>query len=118
MLDIDAELSAHMIKEENVLFPYVKKLISLSNSGGKPDGNAGTVLDPINVMTAEHEKVGEYFSEIEVLSSGYTLPEDACGSYNLYYRLLEEFEDDLHLHIHLENNILFPKALALEEELR
>ena len=107
-----------MIKEEKVLFPYVKKLVSLRNSGSKLEANSGTVLDPINAMTAEHELVGSYFSEIEVLSSGYTLPADACGSYNLYYRLLEEFEDDLHLHIHLENNILFPKALVLEEELR
>jgi len=118
VLDIDAELSAHMIKEEKVLFPYVKKLVSLSNNGGQLEANSGTVLDPINTMIAEHELVGAYFSEIEVLSSGYALPKDACGSYNLYYRLLEEFEDDLHLHIHLENNILFPKALVLEEELR
>lgn len=118
VLDIDAELSAHMIKEENVLFPYIKKLVSFNNSGGKLEASSATVLDPINAMTAEHELVGACFSEIEVLSSGYTLPEDACGSYNLYYRLLEEFEDDLHLHIHLENNILFPKALSLEEELR
>jgi regulator of cell morphogenesis and NO signaling len=69
-------------------------------------------------MIAEHEQVGAWFEKIQKISSRYTIPADACGSYNLYYRLLEEFEDDLHLHIHLENNILFSKALAVEGELK
>ncbi len=119
VLKIGDELSSHMVKEENVLFPYIKNLAAISaNPERKLDLLAGSVLQPINMMIAEHEQVGAWYEEIQKLSSGYTLPEDACGSYNLYYRLLEEFEDDLHLHIHLENNILFPKALALEAELK
>ena len=65
----------------------------------------------------EHEVVGENLAAIRKLSHDYTLPEDACASYSLLYRLLDEFEDDLHLHIHLENNILFPKAVDLEKRL-
>jgi regulator of cell morphogenesis and NO signaling len=69
------------------------------------------------MMEMEHEMVGKNFEEIRKLSTNYSLPQDACASYSLLYRLLEEFEDDLHTHIHLENNILFPKALAMEKEL-
>ena len=69
-------------------------------------------------MEMEHELVGKYFEEIRALTVNYTLPADACASYSLLYRLLDEFEDDLHLHIHLENNILFPKAIELEKSLQ
>ena len=69
------------------------------------------------MMEMEHEVVGENLEEIRRLSDNYTLPEDACASYSLLYRMLDEFEEDLHLHIHLENNILFPKALDLEKQL-
>ena len=68
-------------------------------------------------MEMEHELVGKNLAEIRDLSNNYTLPADACASYNLLYNLLNEFEEDLHLHIHLENNILFPKALQMEKEL-
>ena len=78
----------------------------------------GTVQNPISVMEMEHEMVGKNMEEIRMLTNNYSLPEDACASYNLLYRLLAEFEDDLHTHIHLENNILFPKALKLEENNR
>jgi regulator of cell morphogenesis and NO signaling len=77
----------------------------------------GTIQSPISVMETEHEKVGKSLEEIRVLSRNYTLPEDACASYSLLYRMLDEFENDLHVHVHLENNILFPKALALEKKL-
>jgi regulator of cell morphogenesis and NO signaling len=69
-------------------------------------------------MEMEHEEVGKNLEEIRELTNNYTLPEDACASYSLLYRLLDEFEEDLHLHIHLENNILFPKALAMEKQLQ
>jgi len=68
-------------------------------------------------METEHETVGKNLEEIRILSNNYALPEDACASYSLLYRMLDEFEDDLHTHVHLENNILFPKALELEKKL-
>lgn len=114
--EIYAELMSHMQKEEKVLFPYIKELETV-HAGEKPMHAAqfGTVQAPINMMEMEHEVVGKNLAEIRTLSNNYTLPEDACASYSLLYRLLAEFEDDLFLHIHLENNILFPKALKLEK---
>ena len=116
--EINTELSAHLLKEEKVLFPYIKQLASAStNSQDAPFSHFGTVQNPINMMEMEHEIVGKNLESIRALSNDYTLPEDACASYSLLYRMLDEFEDDLHTHIHLENNILFPKALDLEKSL-
>jgi regulator of cell morphogenesis and NO signaling len=118
--EINTELSAHLIKEEKVLFPYIKQLVisSQDNSLPKQAEHFGTVQAPINMMEMEHEIVGKNLEEIKILSNNFALPEDACASYSLLYRLLEEFQEDLHIHIHLENNILFPKALKLEKELK
>jgi len=115
--DINAELTAHMLKEEKVLFPYIK---ALANSQGNAENapHFGTVRNPISIMEAEHELVGRNLEEIRHLSNNYSLPEDACGSYGLLYKMLAEFEDDLHTHVHLENNILFPKALKMEEAIQ
>lgn len=110
-----SELTSHMIKEENMLFPYIKELASAQNNS-RLHGQ-GSVKDPVNVMEMEHEAVGNAFSVLRSVSNNYKLPEDACASYSLLYRMLDEFEEDLHLHIHLENNILFPKALELERSL-
>ncbi|MEI8097212.1 MAG: iron-sulfur cluster repair di-iron protein [Sediminibacterium sp.] len=112
---INAELGAHMIKEEKILFPYIKALV-IAEKGIAPiqASHFGTIQNPINMMEMEHEAVGEYLAEIRSLSNDYTLPSNACASYSLLYRMLHEFETDLHLHIHLENNILFPKSLVLE----
>jgi len=110
------EMSSHMIKEEKILFPYIKELVS-ANNGEAHASQLGSVKNPINMMEMEHELVGKNMEEIRQLSNDYTLPEDACASYSLLFRMLEEFEDDLHLHIHLENNILFPKALEVEKKL-
>lgn len=116
--EIYAELSAHLVKEEKVLFPYVKELVvAKDRSQLLQTAHLGSVQNPINMMEMEHEVVGENLEEIRRLSSNYALPEDACASYSLLYRMLDEFEEDLHLHIHLENNILFPKALDLEKQL-
>ncbi len=111
------EMMSHMVKEEKVLFPYIKALVAATN-GVQPlqASHFGTVQNPINMMEMEHEVVGNNLAEIRNLTNDYTLPEDACASYSLLYRLLEEFEEDLHLHVHLENNILFPKALKLEKD--
>jgi regulator of cell morphogenesis and NO signaling len=113
--EVDAELSAHMMKEEKVLFPYIKELVSAAGSANaRPTSHFGTVRNPINMMEMEHELVGKNLEKIRVLSHNYSLPADACASYNLLYKMLEEFENDLHIHVHLENNILFPKAIAME----
>ncbi|EMR02384.1 iron-sulfur cluster repair di-iron protein [Cesiribacter andamanensis] len=113
------ELMGHLPKEEEILFPFIKQLVQASSSGRpleKP--HFGTVENPVRMMEMEHEAAGHDLEKIRELSNHYTLPEDACGSYRLLFSLLEEFESDLHLHIHLENNILFPKALELEKALR
>ncbi len=117
--EIYAELIAHMAKEESVLFPYIKALVAAKNNMQPLQAAVfGTVQNPINMMEMEHEMVGKNLDEIRTLSHNYLLPEDACASYSLLYRMLDEFEEDLHLHIHLENNILFPKALEVEKTLK
>lgn len=111
-----SELESHMLKEENILFPYIKKM-------AKVDGNQvltppfGTVQHPVSMMEMEHEDAGELMSVIRKLSSGFTPPEDACTTYRVLFNLLEDFENDLHEHVHIENNVLFPKAIQIENEL-
>lgn len=110
------EILSHMVKEENVLFPFIRALVNKQNTnqGMQPVG-FGSVKNPINMMEHEHVIVGEYLQEARNLANNYQLPAGACASYGMLYRLLDEFEDDLHLHIHLENNILFKKAIQLEQ---
>ena len=116
--EVNAELSAHIIKEEKVLFPYIKELVLANKNEQVPQAaHFGSVQNPINMMEMEHEMVGKNLDEIKTLTKNYSLPEDACASYSLLYKMLDEFENDLHLHIHLENNILFPKALEIEKKL-
>jgi len=117
--EVNNELVVHMVKEERVLFPYIKELVAATKyTQPLHAAQFGTVQNPINMMEMEHEVVGKNLEEIRTLSNNYTLPEDACASYSLLYRMLDEFEEDLHLHIHLENNILHPKALELEKQLQ
>jgi len=117
-LKVVDELNRHMMKEENVLFPYIKILVSNKRQGVTLEPSPfGTIKNPIRMMEAEHEEVGDVMEEINKLSNNYTPPANACTTFRLSYAKLKEFEDDLHQHIHLENNILFPKAIALEEEL-
>lgn len=106
-----AELSAHLIKEENILFPYIKKLVNSQENIIAP---FGSVENPIHMMESEHEDAGELMRNIRNLSSDFTPPADACTTYRVLFSFLAEFETDLHEHIHLENNILFPKAIELE----
>jgi regulator of cell morphogenesis and NO signaling len=113
---IFAEFSEHLRKEEEILFPFIKKLAASAPSQGTENScQVSTIQSPITVMETEHEMAGKDLEEIRVLSNNYSLPEDACASYSLLFRMLDEFENDLHIHVHLENNILFPKALALEK---
>ncbi|RIV51110.1 iron-sulfur cluster repair di-iron protein [Flagellimonas taeanensis] len=109
------ELSMHMKKEELVLFPWIRKMSSgnLNDSTVEPP-HFGTVKNPIKMMMNEHDNEGERFRKIAHLSNDYTPPSDACNTYRVTFSLLQEFEDDLHRHIHLENNILFPKSEVLE----
>lgn len=108
------ELAAHMQKEETILFPYIRKM---ETAKGHVQAPFGTVENPIRMMMHEHNTEGERFRKIAALTNNYTLPEDGCNTYRVTLALLREFEEDLHLHIHLENNILFPKVIALEKEL-
>lgn len=112
------ELLHHMNKEEKVLFPLINYLVDTKNFSEKPKTRGyGTVQNPIRQMIFEHDNAGNLIQEIRKLSNGFFPPEDACTTFSLVYSELEEFEKDLHQHIHLENNILFPKAIKLEEEL-
>jgi regulator of cell morphogenesis and NO signaling len=112
------ELAKHMKKEELILFPFVRKLAKAKHEGSKVAApQFGTVQNPIEAMMQEHTTEGDRFRKIEELSNNYTPPQDACNTYGVTLGLLKEFEQDLHLHIHLENNILFPKAIELEREL-
>lgn len=116
--EVSAELKSHMLKEERVLFPYIKAIVMAKNAG-EPAQQAhfGTVQHPINMMEMEHEFAGTAMATLRSITNGYALPHDACATWGLLFRLLDAFEQDLHLHVHLENNILFPKALALEKAL-
>lgn len=111
------ELTQHMKKEELVLFPFIKNMVSSSISGQALDApHFGTVQNPVSMMMHEHDGEGERFRKIAALSDNYTPPADACNTYKVTYSMLKEFEEDLHKHIHLENNILFPSAIALEQK--
>ncbi|WP_271393890.1 iron-sulfur cluster repair di-iron protein [Aequorivita sinensis] len=113
------ELAAHMKKEELILFPFIKKLVKAEREGTEvPPIHFGTVENPIKMMEAEHEEAGEILRKIAKLSNNFTPPQGACNTYKAFYSKLEEFEQDLHQHVHLENNILFPKALKLEKTLK
>lgn len=111
------ELAAHLKKEELILFPFVKKMVNAQlEQGGVQSPQFGTVENPIEMMMQEHDNEGERFRQIAALTDNYTPPADACNTYRVMFAMLEEFEQDLHLHIHLENNILFPKAIKLEQQ--
>lgn len=112
------ELAKHMKKEELILFPYVRKMVKAKQVNSKIEApHFDTVQNPIAMMMHEHSHEGERFRKIEELSNNYTPPHDACNTYRITFALLKEFEQDLHLHIHLENNILFPKTIELENKL-
>ncbi len=112
------ELAQHMKKEELILFPFIKKLVKAELSDERiQQPHFGTVENPIAMMMHEHDAEGERFRKIAELTNTYTPPADACNTYKVTYAMLQEFEQDLHKHIHLENNILFPAAAALEKKL-
>jgi regulator of cell morphogenesis and NO signaling len=113
------DLKQHMMKEEEVLFPHIKYLVKSKAGGTKSESPYfGTVKNPIRMMELEHQSVGDELFEIRKLSNNYSVPEDACNTFSVTFQELKEFEEDLHKHVHLENSILFPKSVILEEDLK
>ncbi len=112
------ELQLHMNKEEKILFPITKQLwLNFQNKLNPSEMPFGSVKIPIQMMMLEHENAGEALRKIAELTENYSIPEGACNSYRVMLAKLNEFEEDLHQHVHLENNILFPKAIQLEKDL-
>ena len=113
--EVGQEMIMHMQKEEQILFPYIDALERAANAHGSVEPPFfQTVRNPIQAMMKEHDAAGELVKQIRKASSDYTAPADACPSYMALYQDLREFEADLHQHVHLENNILFPRAVELE----
>ena len=111
------ELSLHMMKEESMLFPYLVQMEdALRERRPVPPAMFGSVEMPISRMLADHDDAGALTARIRALSRGFAAPADACPTYHALYQGLEDFERDLHRHIHLENNILFPRALDMERK--
>jgi regulator of cell morphogenesis and NO signaling len=116
--NVSKELIGHMQKEENVLFPLIKILDELNKRQGNVNTNIPNIKQPVSVMEREHENAGEAMEKIREFSGNFTLPDDACNTFMVTYKELIEFEQDLHKHVFLENAILFPKAIALEDKLK
>lgn len=116
---VGADLMSHMNKEEKILFPFIKELAEVQRHGGSVPASAfGKVSNPIRMMEFEHELAGEALHTIREITNNFTLPPEACNSYNILYKKLDEYENDLHRHVHLENNLLFPKAILAERDLQ
>lgn len=108
------EMEGHMKKEELILFPRIKELQKLTeHKTANFQLNIGYLQSPITIMEQEHDHAGSLLNEIRMLSNGYNPPVDACTTYRLSFAVLQAFELDLHQHVHLENNILFPKAISM-----
>lgn len=111
------ELASHLKKEELILFPFVKRMVKAKMESTEIQSpQFETVENPIELMMQEHDNEGERFRQIAELSNNYNPPADGCNTYKVTFAMLQEFEQDLHLHIHLENNILFPGAIELEKQ--
>lgn len=111
------QLAQHMKKEELILFPAIRRMIAAERAGTAYEmAPFGSIENPIHMMEHEHEVEGDRFDSLAQLTDNYTPPDWACNTFKVTYALLQEFEQDLHVHIHLENNVLFPKAIALEKQ--
>jgi regulator of cell morphogenesis and NO signaling len=109
---VGRDLEPHLMKEEHVLFPYIAELAGAEKPRSSPFGSVG---NPIRMMEREHELVGNEMRLIRALTNDFTPPKDGCNTYRVCFAELLRFEQDLHRHVHLENNVLFPKVLALEQ---
>jgi regulator of cell morphogenesis and NO signaling len=110
VVELRADLEPHLLKEERVLFPAIRALAS-----GAQDFPFGTVRNPIGMMSKEHDRAGELLAALRDITGGYRVPDDGCASYRSLYERLAALEADTHRHIHLENNVLFPAAIELED---
>ena len=109
----------HLVKEEEILFPYIRALAAAEEQGtGAPPNMFGTVMNPIRMMESEHTSAGNELEALRSLMSNFTVPPDGCTTYRVCFEELAAFDRDLRMHIHLENNILFPKAVALEMQMQ
>jgi regulator of cell morphogenesis and NO signaling len=111
--DLRAELESHLMKEERILFPFIAQL---ETGAGAGHPMLGHVASPIRVMEAEHDHAWAALATLRKLTSGYAPPANACATFRDYYESLSILERELHEHIHLENNVLFPRAQAMEDE--
>lgn len=115
---LHSEMINHLDKEEELLFPYIKEMVEAEKNNEAPEQpDYISAANPVSMMEDEHDEAGEAIAKIRELSNDFTPPEDACATYRILFENLEGFEKDLHKHVHLENNILFPKALELEKRL-
>jgi regulator of cell morphogenesis and NO signaling len=114
LADLRSELEPHLVKEERVLFPTIRELATATSA---PSFHCGSLRNPISVMLSEHDRAGELLATLRQLTSGYTPPADGCASYTALFRGLGELEADTHLHVHKENNVLFPMVEQLEVRL-
>jgi len=115
---VKKELTSHMKKEEMVLFPYIKEMVRVQReqkSFTQPP--FGTIKNPIRLMEQEHQYAGDGFRIMKSITNNFIPPENACNTYRVTFSMLDEFENDVHKHVHLENNILFPRAISLEYDL-
>jgi regulator of cell morphogenesis and NO signaling len=110
--EVRADLEPHLLKEERVLFPAIREL-----GDGRHDFTFGSISNPVRVMHTEHDRAGELLADLRAATSSYEVPADGCASYRSLYERLEALEHDTHLHIHKENHLLFPSAIALNDAL-
>ena len=110
---VKEEMEQHMQKEEMILFPRIKEIEKMVAEGKEVNINSTYLLSPVRMMEQEHDHAGSMLAEIRRLTDNFMPPADACTTYRLSFAALEAFELDLHRHVHLENNILFPKAMQL-----
>lgn len=111
---VACDLEQHLLKEEHVLFPYVRELAATVGADRHVPSPFGSVENPIRMMEREHREAGDAMRTIRELTNGFATPDDGCATYALCMAELQRFERDLHEHVHLENNVLFPRAFALE----
>ncbi len=116
--ELNSEVEEHLKKEEQILFPYIKQMEKgMKKNSTVPPMHCGTVQHPIHQMHHEHEETGKALGQLHAITNNYTTPENTCESFQALFKGLQELELDFHRHIHIENNILFPKTITLEQKI-
>ncbi|OJY79627.1 MAG: iron-sulfur cluster repair di-iron protein [Sphingobacteriales bacterium 40-81] len=110
------DMYMHMQKEEMVLFPRIKEIAASFNNKTNTNKQQEYINDPVTMMVHEHDEAGAIMEQIRILTSDYSIPEDACNTFKIVLQELKAFEEDLHKHVHLENNLLFPMAEKMIEQ--